>query len=224
MSSHKYGLATDWIVGMTVVLANGTIARCSATENPNLFWALRGSGSNYGVVASYDFATFAAPTQVTYFNMPTKWNTTTAPVYLAAVENYTKAVMPADLTMRMFASSNQHYFEGLYYGDVAGLRTALKPLQDKIPGLAIQSATNTTWLKAFEHYANANTDPTTPYSTVITSKYNLKHDELTQKNVARNLLCQKSHAKKPQWHLIEQLRQVLVQQRSQKHPKLVVPT
>jgi len=169
MSSHKYGLATDWIVGMTVVLANGTIARCSATENPNLFWALRGSGSNYGVVASYDFNTFAAPSQVTYFNMPAKWNTTTAPGYLAAVENYTKAVMPANLTMRMYGGSYQHYFEGLFYGDVAGLKAALKPLQDKIPGLAIQSAVNTTWLKGFEHYANANTDPTTPYSMVSIS-------------------------------------------------------
>jgi FAD/FMN-containing dehydrogenase len=166
MSSHKYGLATDWIVGMTVVLANGNITRCSATENPSLFWALRGSGSNYGVVASYDFNTFAAPSQVTYFNMPAKWNTTTAPGYLAAVENYTKAVMPADLTMRMYGGSYQHYFEGLFYGDVAGLKAALKPLQDKIPGLAIQSAVNTTWLKGFEHYANANTDPTTPYSMV----------------------------------------------------------
>jgi FAD/FMN-containing dehydrogenase len=91
MSSHKYGLATDWIVGMTVVLANGTIAHTSATENPGLFWALRGSGSNYGVVASYEFNTFAAPSQVTYFSMPAKWNTTTAPGYMNAVENYTKA-------------------------------------------------------------------------------------------------------------------------------------
>jgi FAD/FMN-containing dehydrogenase len=166
MSSHKYGLATDWIVGMTVVLANGTIAHTSATENPGLFWALRGSGSNYGVVASYEFNTFAAPSQVTYFSMPAKWNTTTAPGYMNAVENYTKAVMPADLTMRMFASSYQHYFEGMFFGDVAGLKAALKPLQDKIPGLAIQSAVNTTWLKAFEHYANAATDPTTPYKMV----------------------------------------------------------
>jgi FAD/FMN-containing dehydrogenase len=166
MSSHKYGLATDWIIGMTVVLANGTIAHTSATENPGLFWALRGSGSNYGVVASYEFNTFAAPSQVTSFSMPAKWNTTTAPGYMNAVENYTKAVMPADLTMRMFASSYQHYFEGMFFGDVAGLKAALKPLQDKIPGLAIQSAVNTTWLKAFEHYANAATDPTTPYKMV----------------------------------------------------------
>lgn len=41
MSSRKFGLATDWIVGMTTVLANGTIARCSATENRDSFWALR---------------------------------------------------------------------------------------------------------------------------------------------------------------------------------------
>jgi hypothetical protein len=165
MSSHKYGLATDWIIGMTVVLANGTIARCNAKENPDLFWALKGSGSNYGIVASYEFATFAAPAQVTYFNMPTSWNATTAPGYLAAVENYTKTVMPADLTMRMSGSSRSSFFEGMFFGDVAGLKAALKPLQDKT-GLVLQTATNTTWLKAFEHYANANTDPTTPYSMV----------------------------------------------------------
>ena len=165
MSSHKYGLATDWIIGMTVVLANGTIARCNAKEDVDLFWALRGAGSNYGIVASYEFATFAAPAQVTYFNMPARWNATTAPGYLTAVENYTKTVMPADLTMRMSGSSYSHSFEGMFFGDVAGLKAALKPLQDKT-GLVLQTAVNTTWMKAFEHYANANTDPTTPYSMV----------------------------------------------------------
>jgi hypothetical protein len=179
MSSRKYGLATDWIASMTVVLANGTIARCSATENPDLFWALRGSGSNYGIVASYEF-------KVTYFSMPAKWNTTTAPGYMNAVENYTKAVMPADLTMRMFGSSGQHYFEGLYYGDVAGLKTALKPLQDKIPGLTLQSAVNTTWLNAFQHYANADTDPTTPYSMVSRPVDIYKHKILTQRPQQEN--------------------------------------
>lgn len=172
MSSHKYGLATDWIIGMTVVLANGTISQCSATQNPDLFWALRGSGSNYGIVASYQFATFAVPSQVTYFSMPAKWNATTAPGYMTAVENYTKAVMPADLTMRMYGSNGQHYFEGMFFGDVAGLKTALKPLQDKIPGLQLQTAVNTTWMKAFEHYAYTDTDPTTPYSAVSGSRKN----------------------------------------------------
>jgi FAD/FMN-containing dehydrogenase len=165
MSSHKYGLATDWIIGMTVVLANGTIARCNAKDNSDLFWALRGAGSNFGIVASYEFATFAAPAQVTYFNMPARWNATTAPGYLTAVENYTKTVMPAELTMRMSGSSFSHSFEGMFFGDVAGLKAALKPLQDKTD-LVLGTAVNTTWMKAFEHYANAKTDPTTPYSMV----------------------------------------------------------
>lgn len=74
--------------------------------------------------------------------------------------------MPADLTMRMSGSSFQHNFEGMFFGNITGLKAALKPLQDKIPNFTIQSAVNTTWLKAFEHYAYADTDPTTPYSSV----------------------------------------------------------
>ncbi|KAK6441720.1 hypothetical protein LTR95_002053 [Oleoguttula sp. CCFEE 5521] len=163
MSSHKYGLATDWIVGMTVVLANGTIVHTSATEKPDLFWALRGAGSNFGIVAQYEFNTFAAPSQVTYFNMNFRWNTTTAPGNLAALENYTKTFMPADLTMRAFVSSGSSYFEGMFFGNATGLRAALQPLQDKT-GLVLASTTTTTFLNAFSHYANAATDPTTPYS------------------------------------------------------------
>lgn len=165
MSSHKYGLAADWIVGMTVVLANGTMTQCSSTKNTDLFWALRGAGSNFGIVTSYEFATFAAPAEVTYFNMPARWNATTAPGYLATLENYTSTVMPADLTMRMFSSSFQTNFEGMYFGGVAGLKEALKPLLDQT-GLKLQSSVNTTWLDAFSHYANAPIDPTTPYSMV----------------------------------------------------------
>lgn len=165
MSSHKYGLATDWIAGLTAVLANGTIVHCSAVENPDLFWAFRGAGSNFGIVVSYEFSTFAAPAQVTYFSMPFQWNATSAPGKLAAVDTYTKTKMPAELTMRAFASNGQSYFEGMFFGDVAGLKTALKPLQDAT-GLVLQSATNTTWLSAFSHYANAATDPTVPYNFV----------------------------------------------------------
>ncbi|KAK4561229.1 hypothetical protein LTR86_004546 [Recurvomyces mirabilis] len=74
MSSHKHGLAVDAKAARTVVLANGTITNCSATQNSDLFWALRGAGSNFGVVVPYEFTTFAPPSTVTYFNMNFKWN------------------------------------------------------------------------------------------------------------------------------------------------------
>ncbi|GAB1731966.1 hypothetical protein NU195Hw_g4501t1 [Hortaea werneckii] len=163
MSSHKYGLASDWIVGMTVILANATKIHTSATERPDLFWAMRGAGSNFGIVAEYEFKTFAAPSEVTYFNINFKWNATTAPGKLASLETYTRS-MPADLTMRMFGNARSSNLEGMFFGNVAGLKTALNPLLTSA-GLTLSSATNTTWLDAFKHYAYTSaTDPTYPYS------------------------------------------------------------
>ncbi|KAK5741292.1 hypothetical protein LTR17_003998 [Elasticomyces elasticus] len=99
MSSHKYGLAVDWIAGMTVVLANASIVHTSATEHPDLFWALKGAGSSPGIVAEYEFNTFPAPEEVTYFSMPFKWNASSAPAKLEALEAYTRETMPAELTI-----------------------------------------------------------------------------------------------------------------------------
>lgn len=167
MSSHKYGLATDWMVGATVVLANSSLVHVSATEHPDLFWALRGAGSNFGVVASYEFDTFPVPEEVTYFSMPFRWNLTTGLANLAKVEAYARDLMPADLNMRLFSSGFSSQLEGLFYGNVTGLQKALAPLLNATtPPLKIIRAVNTTWMDAFAHYANGPTDPTHPYAQV----------------------------------------------------------
>lgn len=45
-----HGLAADQMLKARVILANGTIINTSNTENPDLFWALRGAGHNFGIV------------------------------------------------------------------------------------------------------------------------------------------------------------------------------
>ncbi|KAI0768414.1 FAD binding domain protein [Irpex lacteus] len=51
----KYGLTIDNLVEAELVLANGDIVICNANENADLFWAIRGAGSNFGPVTSFTF-------------------------------------------------------------------------------------------------------------------------------------------------------------------------
>jgi FAD/FMN-containing dehydrogenase len=52
---RKHGLALDNLVSADVVTADGKLLIASASQNEDLFWALRGGGGNFGVVASFEF-------------------------------------------------------------------------------------------------------------------------------------------------------------------------
>ncbi len=53
--SRRLGLTIDNLLSAEVVTAEGEIVRASASENPDLFWAIRGGGGNFGIVTSFEF-------------------------------------------------------------------------------------------------------------------------------------------------------------------------
>jgi FAD/FMN-containing dehydrogenase len=91
---RKYGLALDHVVLAEVVTAGGEVVRASEDENPELFWAIRGGGGNFGIVTAFEFV--AHPT-TDVFHGRIAFAASEAPSVLQGWADYLRAA-PEELT------------------------------------------------------------------------------------------------------------------------------
>ena len=164
------------MVGATVVLANATAVNCSEKENSDLFWALRGAGSSFGVVTSYLFNTFAAPSQVTTFTVNLPWSSgdSCASGWSALQDYLLSGGMPAEMNMRVFGGGFQTQLQGSYHGSASALQSAISPLLQKLG--ATMSTQTSDWNGGFTAYANGDrVDVTHPYGNVSASTRPSRH-------------------------------------------------
>ena len=83
--TRKCGLTIDNLLEAELVLANGERVRASVGENPDLYWAIRGGGGNFGVVTSFLFRLHDVGTVV---GGPTFWSVEQAAEVLSAYREF----------------------------------------------------------------------------------------------------------------------------------------
>ncbi|KAL0935645.1 glucooligosaccharide oxidase [Colletotrichum truncatum] len=161
-ASHMYGLALDWMIEATVVLASGKIVKCSTSQNSDLFWALRGAGSSFGIVTEFKFDTFAAPETVTVFKVPVSLKKSTQIVSaLVGLQKYAQKTMPQELNLRFVATPDDMHFDGLYFGDEDKTRDVLEDFLTPL-GVNVDEATinGTDWFGQLQNYGGETLDVT----------------------------------------------------------------
>jgi FAD/FMN-containing dehydrogenase len=83
--TRSFGLAIDNLLEAELVLASGDLVRASADENPDLFWAIRGGGGNFGVVTEFLFRLHEVDTVVAG---PTFWPVESAAEVLSVYRDF----------------------------------------------------------------------------------------------------------------------------------------
>ena len=145
--SRKYGLTIDALRAADIVTADGELVRADARSHPDLFWAIRGGGGNFGVVTRFQFELFEVDRIVGgILVLPATADVLTglideldaASEDLTAIVNVTTAppvpFIPADHHGKLVAMVNLVHLGTIPDGEraVAGLRSLAAPVADAV--------------------------------------------------------------------------------------------
>ena len=122
--SRRYGFAADSVVRAEIVTADGELRTVSADREPDLFWAIRGGGANFGAVTALEFRLHPVATvHAGVATFPLERAADVLAFYRDAA-----AAMPDELTANIVLTKDSLAFRGMYAGSAEDARCALAPL------------------------------------------------------------------------------------------------
>ena len=170
--TRKHGLTIDNLLSADVVLAGGELVTASADENPDLFWAIRGGGGNFGVVTSFTFRLHPVANIV---GGPVLWPVESAPEIFRWYRDFIAAaprelygwmglhtVPPADLFPEELHLRKVCFAVWCWSGPIEEAQDALAPVREigppildgiqEMPYPALQSAFDDFYCKGLQWY------------------------------------------------------------------------
>jgi FAD/FMN-containing dehydrogenase len=170
---RKHGLTVDNLLAVNIVTADGELLQASADEHPDLFWALRGGGGNFGVVTSFEFHLHTVGPTV--LAGPILWNASDAGAVLRFYRDFVREApdelgtvvrfgtapplpdIPEDLHWRPVVMVGTCYTGKIEDGEhvLRPLRTFETPLLDLVgpkPYVRFQSAIDSTVVHGWNYY------------------------------------------------------------------------
>lgn len=103
--SGEHGLTLDSLVSATVVLASGDIVEANATEHPDLFWGIRGGGSNFGIVVEFVFKLHTQRSDV--YTTTLTYAPSLLPIVIQQINRWTRKQTPNEAGRLIFSADSQ---------------------------------------------------------------------------------------------------------------------
>ncbi|RYC07279.1 FAD-binding oxidoreductase [Nocardioides zhouii] len=137
-NSRRYGLTIDNLLSVDLVTADATWRKVDAESDPELFWAIRGGGGNFGVVTWFEFGMreLGSPCVVT-----SAYPTSAADRVLGDLAGIASD-LPRDQTVGLLMSRDELRVKSVWFGDTATAETRLGPMT-RLGGQRGESATST---------------------------------------------------------------------------------
>ncbi|KAH9484713.1 Carbohydrate oxidase [Psilocybe cubensis] len=139
-TSRLWGLTLDAILSIDLVLGNGTITTASKKLNPDLFFAMRGAGSSFGIATAITVQTFPAPPTATIFSYNWHFTAADAAIAFAKYQNFVlTANLPPEFGAEIVLTPGDVQgnvsvgLAGGWYLPFDSLNATLKPFMDVMP-------------------------------------------------------------------------------------------
>lgn len=181
-SSRAWGLTLDTIVGLDVVLANGSFIHATSTAYPSIFYALRGAADSFGVITSFYLKTQSAPVSVVNwsFSLPNMFKSAaTLTSTFSHLQSFAQnsSVVDRNLGMGMYMDGSGFSISGTYFGTLDKFNNVIKlELLRGLPTPSTSSVQSVDWIKSLTLLGGSNTlqEPLTGYDA---------HDDFFAKSV-----------------------------------------